>query len=86
MPDPIALSQAGPVAILIAGFALFFRAVIRGDLVPGFLYKAEVAQRMKAETMADTNAAALAVLAKAAADAHAIMVARQAASGPPQRG
>jgi len=56
--------------------------IVRGDLVPGFIYRAEVAQRMKAETMAETNADALGVLSKAAADAHAVIVARQAARVP----
>jgi hypothetical protein len=68
--DPIALAQAGPVAILIVGFALFFRAVIKGDLVPGHVYLAEREQRMKAETQAERNADALAALAKIAADAN----------------
>jgi hypothetical protein len=65
MQELLSLSQAGPVAILLAGFALFFRAIIRGDLVPGWLYKSEQEQRQKAETQAERNAESLALLAKA---------------------
>lgn len=66
--DPIALAQAGPVAILLVVLAGLFRAVVRGDLVPGFIYRAEVEQRQKAETQAERNADALAALAKATAN------------------
>lgn len=68
MPDPIALAQAGPVAILLAGIFLLGRAFIRGDVVPGFIYRAEVAQRQIAETQALRNAEALTALAKVAAN------------------
>jgi len=67
--DPVALAQAGPVAILIAGFVLFFRAIVKGDLVPGHLYQAEKAQRIEAEKQALQNATSLAALAKAAVSA-----------------
>jgi hypothetical protein len=43
-------------------------ALIRGDLVPGFIYKDERAQRKLAETQADRNAEALASLATAIRD------------------
>lgn len=66
--DPVALAQAGPVAILIVGIGLLFRAFVKGDIVPGHIYRAEVAQRQKAETQAERNAAALASLAKVAAN------------------
>ena len=54
----------GALAALTAVLAM----LVRGDLVPGFIYKAEVAQRQKAETDATLNAAALAALAKVAAN------------------
>lgn len=66
--DPIALAQAGPVAILLVLGGLFFRAIIKGDLVPGHVYLAEREQRQKAETQAERNAEALAALAKVAAN------------------
>jgi hypothetical protein len=66
--DPIALAQAGPVAILLVGMGLMFRAFIKGDIVPGHIYRSEVAQRQIAETQAERNAEALAALAKVAAN------------------
>ena len=66
--DPVALTQAGPVAILLVGIGLLFRAFVKGDLVPGYIYRAEVEQRQKAETQAERNAEALAALAKVAAN------------------
>lgn len=60
------LAQAGPVAILLVGIVLLFRAFVRGDIVPGWLYRLEQEQRMKAETSAIRNSEALAVLAKVA--------------------
>jgi hypothetical protein len=66
--DPIALAQAGPAAVLLFVLIALFRAVVRGDLVPGFIYRAEVEQRQKAETQAERNADALAALAKVAAN------------------
>jgi hypothetical protein len=68
MIDPSALAQAGPVAILIVGIGLLFRAFVKGDLVPGYIYRAEVDQRQRAETQAERNADALAALAKVAAN------------------
>jgi hypothetical protein len=64
--DPVALAQAGPVAILLVGILMLFRAFVRGDIVPGHIYVAEREQRQKAETQAERNADALAALAKAA--------------------
>jgi hypothetical protein len=57
----------GPFGAL-AALVFVVLAMIRGDLVPGFIYRAEVAQRMKAEAEASQNAVALAALAKAAAN------------------
>lgn len=56
------------MAILLMVLGVLFRAVVRGDLVPGFIYRAEVEQRQKAETQAERNADALAALAKVAAN------------------
>jgi hypothetical protein len=64
--DPVALAQAGPVVILLVGIGLLFRAFVRGDIVPGWLFKLEQEQRQKAETQAERNAEALAALAKVA--------------------
>lgn len=68
MIDPIAIAQAGPVAILLVLLLGLFRAFTNGDLVPGHVYRAEREQRMKAETQAERNADALAALARAAVD------------------
>lgn len=51
--DPVTLAQAGPVAILLAGIGLLARAFIRGDVVPGWIYR-------KAEERAERAEAALA--------------------------
>jgi hypothetical protein len=66
--DPIALAQAGPVAILLVGIFLLARAFIKGDVVPGHIYQAERAQRIEAEKQAERNAEALAALAKITAN------------------
>lgn len=66
MPD----SLYGPAGALVAlGFMVV--ALMRGDLVPGFIYRQEREQRQKAETQAERNADSIALLAKAADDAHA---------------
>ena len=57
--DPISLAQAGPVAILLAGIAFLYRAFVRGDIVPGSLYRDERDARIKAETQAERNTEAL---------------------------
>jgi hypothetical protein len=51
-------------ALAVLGFLVL--ALIRGDLVPGFIYRGEKEQRMKAEEQAEENAKSLAALAKAA--------------------
>lgn len=69
MAEFTTLAQAGPVAILLAGIVLLFRAFIRGDIVPGWLFRLEQEQRQKAEIQAERNADALAALAAAAVSA-----------------
>lgn len=60
----------GPAGAL-AALAFVVIALMRGDLVPGFIYRLEREQRQKAETQAERNADSIAELARAAADAHA---------------
>ena len=67
----------GPAGALVA-LAFVVIALMRGDLVPGYIYRAALARGDKSDTQAERNADSLAQLARAAADAHAI---RQ--SGPP---
>ena len=62
------LAEAGPTAILLVLLAVLARAFVTGSVVPGWLYRLEVAQRQKAETQAERNADALAALAKVAVD------------------
>jgi uncharacterized protein (DUF58 family) len=57
----------GPAGALVA-LAFVIAALMRGDLVPGYIYRAERDQRQKAETQAERNADALAALAKVAAN------------------
>lgn len=61
---PELYGPAGALAVL----AFVVVALIRGDLVPGFIYKDERAQRAIAETQAQRNAEALESLAKAIHD------------------
>jgi hypothetical protein len=68
----------GPAGALVA-LAFVVIAMMRGDLVPGYIYRMERDQRQKADTQAERNADSIAELAKAAADAHSAL--RQ--SGPP---
>jgi uncharacterized membrane protein YciS (DUF1049 family) len=56
MPDPFALAEAGPVAILLVGIGLLAIGFVRGYVVPGWLYRQEREQRIKAETQAERNA------------------------------
>lgn len=49
---------AGPAGALVV-LAFVVVAVIRGDLVPGFIYRDERAQRKIAETQAERNTDAL---------------------------
>ncbi len=60
----------GPAGAL-AALAFVVVALLRGDLVPGYIYRSEREQRQKAETQAERNADSIAQLAQAAADAHA---------------
>lgn len=57
--DPITLAQAGPVAILLAAIAFLYRAFVKGDIVPGALYRAAIERAEKAETQAERNIEAL---------------------------
>jgi hypothetical protein len=57
--DPVTLAQAGPVAILLAGIGLLYRAFIKGDLVPGSIYRAMEERAIKAETQQERNAETL---------------------------
>jgi hypothetical protein len=61
---PELYGPAGALAVL----AFVVLALIRGDIVPGYIYKAEREQRQKAEQQAEQNAVALATLARAATD------------------
>jgi hypothetical protein len=54
----------GALAVLSAVLVM----IVRGDLVPGWIYKLEQAQRLKAETQAERNADSLAELAKVTAN------------------
>ena len=61
---PELYGPAGALAVL----AFVVIAFIRGDIVPGFIYRDERAQRTVAETQAQRNAEALDSLAKAVRD------------------
>lgn len=50
--DPLALAQAGPVAILLLGIGLLYRAFQKQDIVPGSLYRSQVDRADKSETRA----------------------------------
>ena len=56
------------MAILLVGIVAIVRAFVTGAIVPGWLYRLEQEQRVKAETQAERNADALAVLAKVTAN------------------
>ena len=74
MPDPVALAEGGPVVILIAGITALTWGFVRGYVVPGWLYRQEREQRIKAEIQAERNTDALeavAVAVKEALDARA---------------
>lgn len=60
---PIPGADAGPVALLIFGIAAIVLGAIRGDWVPGWLFKQEREQRLKAETQAERNTEALEAVA-----------------------
>jgi hypothetical protein len=59
---PELYGPAGALAVL----AFLVLAMIRGDIVPGWVYKQEREQRAKVEVQALQNTEALNVLAKAA--------------------
>ena len=63
MVDPISLAQAGPVAILLVGIGLLGLGFIKGYVVPGWLYRQEREQRIKAETQAERNTDAIEAVA-----------------------
>ena len=66
----------GPAGALVA-LVFVVLAMMRGDLVPGYIYRSEREQRQKAETQAERNADALAALAKVAANGTALPGASQ---------
>jgi hypothetical protein len=57
-------------ALVILGVVLTM--LVRGDLVPGFIYKAAVARAEKSDIQAERTADALTALAKAVSDGAAI--------------
>ena len=63
MPDPVALAEAGPVAILLVGIGLLTWGFVKGYVVPGWLYRQEREQRVKAEIQAERNTDALEAVA-----------------------
>lgn len=65
MPDPIALAEAGPVAILLVGIGALTIGFVRGWVVPGWLWRQERDQREKAETQAERNTDAIEAIAAA---------------------
>ena len=65
MLDPVALAQAGPVAILLVGIGLLGLGFVKGYVVPGWLYRQEREQRIKAETQAERNTDAIEAVAAA---------------------
>lgn len=60
---PLDPAQVGPVALLIAGIGLLYRAFIKGDVVPGSLYRDAVARAEKAEVQAERNTDAIEAVA-----------------------
>jgi hypothetical protein len=57
-------------ALAVLSFVVL--AVIRGDIVPGYIYRAAVLRAEKADTAAEKTAEALSVLAKAAANGNGV--------------
>ena len=57
----------GPAGALVV-LAFVVAALMRGDLVPGWVYRAERVQREKSDTQAERNSESLAVMAKAIGD------------------
>ena len=54
------LGPLGLTAGALVAIGLMIRSFLKGDVVPGWLYRQEREQRMKAETQAERNAKALA--------------------------
>lgn len=73
MPSLEALSAAGGWAVF--AFSAFWLAIgfHRGWIIPGFIYRQEREQRMKAEVQAERNSESLALLARFA-DARRVSV------------
>lgn len=80
--DPIALSQAGPIAILLAFISAMVIAFVRGDVVPGWLYRQERDKRTEAEALSAKTAEALTVLARTASHPSPEARARRPAGTP----
>lgn len=59
MPDPIALADAGPVAILLVFIGALAFGFVKGYVVPGYLYRQERDARILAETQAQRTTEAL---------------------------
>jgi len=57
--DPVALADAGPVAILLVGIGLLALGFVRGYVVPGWIYKAAIDRAERAETQAQRTTEAL---------------------------
>ena len=57
-------------ALAVLSFVVL--ALIRGDLVPGYIHKAAVARADKLDTAAEKTAEALSVLTKAAANGNGV--------------
>jgi len=62
--DIVNLADGGPVVILLAGIGTLFLAFVRGDIVPGYIYRQERDWRRIAETQAERNSESIAMLAK----------------------
>lgn len=57
--DPIALAQAGPVAILLFFIGALAAGFVKGTVVPGWLYRDAVARAEKAEAISEGAIAAV---------------------------
>lgn len=79
--DPIALAQAGPVAILLFFITAIVAGFIGRKIVPGWLYDQEREQRIKAEAENAELIKALLGVSKVAADGG-----RKPAAGASRRG
>lgn len=52
--DPKALADGGPVVILLFGIAAIVIGAVRGDWVPGWIYRAAITRAEKAEAIAES--------------------------------